>query len=152
MRLGFYGTRGGVGVSTAALQAARALASEGQRVGLFDATGRGDLHLMAGIELGERPVTHGGITFFLERPTEETVRGFDAAIVDGGRRRGHFNAEWIAVSRPLSEDHVRRLAGLGSVEEAGEGIGEGSDRSRRKPGRKKKGRGLAGLISIEVTE
>ena len=36
MRLGFYGVRGGVGVTTAAVTAAKLLAAQGQRVALYD--------------------------------------------------------------------------------------------------------------------
>ena len=49
VRLGFYGTRGGVGVSTAALRTARRLAAEGLRVALFDSRRRGDLRVMPAV-------------------------------------------------------------------------------------------------------
>ncbi|MCP4594118.1 MAG: hypothetical protein GY842_25595, partial [bacterium] len=87
VRLGFYGTRGGAGVSITALSAAQVLAQEkGQQVGLFDATGRGDLHVMLDLQpTGEpvSPVSNRGITLFLAPPDEETARCFDAVIVDG---------------------------------------------------------------------
>ncbi len=138
VRLGFYGARGGVGVSTAALRAAQVLAAEGQRVALFDATGRGDLHLMLGAQPPEpalrsprpkgvgsgaegskdaQPVVLGAITLFLGAPTEEAAAGFDLVIVDGGRTRGKFNAEWIEVSDPLPDGEILWLTGLGPVED-----------------------------------
>ena len=160
VRLGFHGARGGAGVSTAALTAARALAAEGQRVVLFDAAGRGDLHIMAGLEPAEHPVARDGITFFLIPPTEAAVRSFDAVIVDGGRERGSFNAKWVSVSKPLSEDQVRRLVGLEPEGSVGEGSSEvaagsppGSSRRRRQKPKKPQGdhRGLGRFISIELT-
>jgi len=45
-RLAFFGMRGGVGTSTAALRAAQLLAGQGLRVAVFDAAQRGDLHVM----------------------------------------------------------------------------------------------------------
>jgi hypothetical protein len=111
-RLGFYGSRGGVGVSTAALTAAQALAEAGQRVALFDATRRGDLHVMLSQMPTEQPVQRGKITLFLSPPGEEQAQGFDAIIIDGGRERGNFNADWVELRRPLSDDQVRRLVGL----------------------------------------
>lgn len=111
-RLGFYGSRGGVGVSTAALAAAQALAEAGQRVALFDATRRGDLHVMLSQMPTEQPVQRGRITLFLSPPGEEQAKGFDAIIIDGGRERGNFNAEWVELRKPLSDDQVRRLVGL----------------------------------------
>jgi len=125
IRLGFYGTRGGAGVSTAALLAAQALADAGLRVALFDATGRGDLHLMLGLQppsaaaspceasaQNETPVTRGGITLFLSVPSEDAASGFEAIIVDGGRARGAFNADWVTLTDPLPGDAIRRLVGL----------------------------------------
>ncbi len=155
LRLGFYGKRGGVGVSTAALTAARALSGEGKRVALFDAARRGDVHLMAGIQPSERTVTHESITFFLCPPNEEHIRDFDAVIVDGGRACGTFNANWVAVSRPVPKDKVLHLVGIEpredeNVEQSGERTlpRRSAPRERRKPRK----RGLGKLISIEVTE
>ncbi len=154
VRLGLYGARGGVGTTTAALTAARALAGEGQRVGLFDAAGRGDLHVMVGVEPGEQPVTCDGVTLFLGAPAEDTIRDCDAVVVDGGRRRGDLNAEWVAVERPLSENHIRRLVGLASrTEEKDEGDVTSPKVARRKLPKLPGGRwDLRKLISIEVTE
>lgn len=154
LRLAFHGVRGGAGTSTAALEAARALASAGRRVALFDATGRGDLHLMAGIKPVEQPVARGGITFLLCPPTEEAVWGFDAVVVDGGRERGDFNAEWVAVSRPFPAERISRLIGV-ELQRAG---GEESGQNRSSPGREageepsRPRRGLGGLISVEWTD
>jgi len=164
VRIGFYGYRGGAGVSTAALAAAQALAQEGpacrqtgQRVALFDSRGRGDLHLMAGLRAfdSENPVTHQGIAFFPVAPTEEMIRGFDAVVVDGGRERGDLNADWRALSKPLSEDQVRDMVGLEPLDEVEEEETASHSRqsgqgSSKKP-KPKKRRGLGGLISIEVT-
>ena len=149
-RIGFYGTRGGVGTSTAALTAARALAGEGKRVALFDATRRGDAHLMAGIQPNDRPATHEDITFFLCPPDEERIQGFDAVIVDGGRTRGTFNAKWITVLKPLPKDKVLHLVGIEPREdEKEEQSGERASPRRSAPPRKHR---LRKLISIEVTE
>ena len=147
VRLGFYGTRGGVGVSTAAVGAARALAEAGHTVGLFDATRRGDLHLMVG-ETPTGRIQHGKITLFLSGPDEERARQFDAVIIDGGRRRGDFNAEWIEVDGPLSENRVRDLVGLAPVDDGGRAPGKRSS----KPKRRRRGLNLGGLISFELTD
>ncbi|MCP3957016.1 MAG: hypothetical protein GY719_04105 [bacterium] len=154
VRLGLYGARGGVGTTTAALTAARALAGEGQRVALFDAARRGDLHVMVGVEPGEQPVTRDGVTLFLGAPTEELAHDLDAVVVDGSRKRGNFNAEWVAVERPLAENHVRRLVGLAPrTEEKDEGDVTSPKAARRKLPKLPGGRwSLSKLISIEVTE
>jgi len=121
VRLGFYGARGGVGTSSAALLAAQVLADADYRVAVFDATGRGDLHVM----MGHRPdgtslvVRSGRVKLFLRRPDEELLNNFDAVVIDGGREQGAFNADWVEVTRPLDEGEVRRLANLASVEERG---------------------------------
>jgi hypothetical protein len=155
VRLGFWGTRGGAGTSSAALAAARALAAEGHHVGLFDATLRGDLHLMAGMTPTDQPISQGGVTFFLRGLDEETARGFSAVIVDGGRARGRFNAEWIAVSKPLSEERLRRLAGLpplprekGKARE-GETAPATTARTARPAAPRQRTRGL---LSVEITD
>jgi hypothetical protein len=117
VRLGFYGTRGGAGASTAALRVAQALADAGLRVALFDAIRRGDLHLMLGLQPQEQPVQRAGITLFLAAPSEDVARTFDAVVIDGGRTRGTFNADWIQVAGPLGGDDIRRLAGLEPIQE-----------------------------------
>jgi hypothetical protein len=152
VRVGFYGERGGVGVSTAALAMARALAEsdKGQRVALFDATGRGDLHLMAGLNPGAEAVSNGGITFFLSAPTEERALGFDAVVIDGGRERGRFNAEWHSVSRPMDGDEILRLAGVEREGEEIEKEKEKKDKPSSKGGLLSNLR-LGRLFSIEVT-
>jgi hypothetical protein len=76
------------------------------------------------------------------------VRGFDAAIVDGGRERGEFNAEWVAVSGHLSEERILRMVGIEPPKDR-----EGVLKSRETPGRPPQGGlGLGKLISIEVTK
>ncbi len=111
--------------------------------------------MMAGIQPTEQPVTHETITFFLCPPNEEHIQGFDAVIVDGGRTRGTFNANWIAVSRPVPKDKVLRLVGIEpredeNVEQSDEGVlpRRSAPRERQKP----RLRGLGKLISIEMTE
>ena len=164
VRIGFYGTRGGVGTSSAALAAARILAGENHRVALFDATKRGDLHVMAEIQPVEQPVRHGAITFFLASPTEKQVRDFDAVVcdavvfdavvVDGGRTRGKFNAEWHVVSKPLTGEKIAQLVGIKPPESEKEQVVE-KDKGNSGQKRAKKSSGgfsLKGLISVEVME
>jgi hypothetical protein len=150
VRLGFYGARGGTGVSTTALSAAQVLAASGQRVGLFDASGRGDLHVMLGLQPAEEPCSHEGITLFLTAPDEETAGSFDAVIVDGGRVWGDFNAQWIVVDHPFSEERIRRLVGLPARQEEQEQDASSSRERQRRP--RRGGLNLANLLSIEVTE
>lgn len=149
VRVGLYGSRGGVGVSTAALAAAQAVARAGRRVALFDSRGRGDLHLMAGLRAfdAENPVVCQGITLFPCAPTAEMIRGFDAVVVDGGRERGGLNADWHSLDKPLSGDQVRAMVGLAPLAAEGGQSGRGDKKKRRKP----RVRDLGGLISIEVT-
>ncbi len=111
LRLGFYGSRGGVGVSTAALQAAQALAARGQRVALFDVAERGDLHVMLGHEPVAQVMVLGALSVFMGLPLEEVVQDFEAVIIDGGRQAGTFNAEWIELKKPLSEQGLADLVG-----------------------------------------
>lgn len=127
VRLGFYGARGGAGASTAALKAARWIAAEGLRVAVFDSRRRGDLHLMLGASPCEQPFVYtgddacpGSITLLMGAPTEEAATDFDAVIVDGGRVRGAFNADWVELSRPLNDRVIATLAGLESVEDRGQ--------------------------------
>lgn len=153
VRLGFYGVRGGTGVSTTALSAAQTLAASGQQVGLFDATGRGDLHVMLGLRpTGEpvSPVSKTGITLFLTAPDEETAARFDAVIVDGGRVWGDFNAQWIVVDRSFSEERIRRLVGLPARKEEKEPDASPGREGQRRP--RRRGLNLGELLSIEVTE
>jgi len=153
VRLGFYGVRGGTGVSTTALSAAQTLAASGQRVGLFDATGRGDLHVMLGLQpTGEpvSPVSKTGITLFLTAPDEETAGRFDAVIVDGGRVWGDFNAQWIVVDNPFSEERIRRLVGLPARQEKQEPDASPGRERQKRP--RRGGLNLGELLSIEVTE
>ena len=112
VRLGFWGTRGGVGVSTAVVDCGRLLADSGPRIALFDATGRGDLHLLLGREPQPEPLVVGAITIFMGPPDEGQTADFEAVIVDGGRHKGTFNAEWIEVSRPIAEEALRQRVGL----------------------------------------
>lgn len=142
VRVGFYGTRGGVGTSTAALTAAQALAESGQRVALFDATGRGDVHVMLGLRPSGQPMHQGNLYLFLDRPSEDAVLGFDAVIVDGGRERRDFNAEWIDVRKPLDQEKVWRLVGL-------EATGE---EESAQPGHTSRRFELGQLFSIDIVD
>lgn len=150
-RVGFYGTRGGAGASTAALTAARLLAAEGLRVALFDATGSGDLHLMAGLPPASDPVTQEGITFFLAQPAEDAAQSFDAIVVDGGRKRSQFNVMWVELDRPLSETGLRKRLGLPPAEETKFQEAFVEEQPAVAKRRAKKGL-LGGLISVEMTE
>lgn len=133
VRLGFYGSRGGVGVSTAALKVAQALAARGQRVALFDTTGRGDLQVMLGHEPGPQPLVLDALSVWMGQPTEEAVSSFEAVIIDGGRQKGSFNAQWIKMKKPLSDPAIAQWAGAETA---------GTPRALS----------LGSLISIEVTD
>ena len=54
----------------------------------------------------------GAITIFMGPPDEGQTADFEAVIVDGGRHKGTFNAEWIEVSRPIAEEALRQRVGL----------------------------------------
>ena len=109
VRLGFFGQRGGVGVSTTALKVAQAIAARGQRVALFDLTGRGDLHVMLGREPQTQEMVVGSLSLFLGLPSENVVMGFNAVVLDGGRHVGQFNAQWVEIRKPLTDQAIRRL-------------------------------------------
>ncbi len=138
-RLAFFGMRGGVGTSTAALRAAQLLAGQGLRVAVFDAAQRGDLHVMLGGDPSPQPMQHNLITVYLGEPAEEIVEPYEALVIDGGRRRGTFNAQWIEVSRPLDDNALRRLIGLPPEDQTGEA----------RPARRLV---LPRILSIEVTD
>jgi hypothetical protein len=113
VRLGLYGSRGGVGVTTAAVTAARLLADKGRRVALYDAAGRGDAALFLGLTPSEQPVTAGRITVYSGLPeTDEALATCDALIVDGGRERRPVAARWILLDKPPAESDVARRLGL----------------------------------------
>ncbi len=138
-RLAFYGRRGGVGTSTAALRAAQLLAEQGRRVALFDSAQRGDLHVLLGCEPTPQPVQHDLITVYLGEPSEDLAGRYEALVIDGGRRYGTFNAQWIEVSRPLEDHTLRRLSGLPPADQTG----------TTQPARRL---GLSKFLSFEVTE
>jgi hypothetical protein len=123
VRVGFYGTRGGVGVSTAALKVAQALAARGQQVALFDVAERGDLHVLLGREPVAQVMVLGNLSVFMGPPSEVTVQNFEAVIVDGGRQAGAFNAEWIEVKKPLSEQGLADLVGSAGESKRAFGLG-----------------------------
>jgi hypothetical protein len=110
VRLAFWGTRGGVGVSTTAWQVAKFLADAGSNVALFDTAKRGDLHLLCGQVPTPEPLRHGDLTIYSGAPTEETAAQHQTVVIDGGRERGDFNAAWIELSRPPSSQQIQRWA------------------------------------------
>jgi hypothetical protein len=110
VRLAFWGTRGGVGVSTTAWQVAQILTDAGLDVAVFDSARRGDLHLLCGQAPTPEPLRHGNLTIYSGAPTEEVAAQHQAIVIDGGRERGVFNAAWIELSRPPSREQLQRWA------------------------------------------
>ena len=115
VRLAFWGTRGGVGVSTTAARVALALAEAGVNVAAFDTTGRGDLYRLCDLPPDDQPVQRGNLTIYRGEPDEARAGQHQAVIIDGGRKRGVFNAAWIALSKPPSEEQIRRWAQQESI-------------------------------------
>jgi len=115
------------------------LAEQGRRVALFDVAQRGDLHVMLGCEPTPQPVQRDLITVYLGEPSEDLAGCYEAMVIDGGRRRGTFNAQWIEVSRPLEDHTLRRLSGLPPADQTG----------TTQPARRL---GLSKFLSFEVTE
>ena len=112
LRLGFYGTRGGVGTTTAVVTAAKLLAAQGKCVALFDAAQRGDPYLLLDLIPSDQPATTGTITIYPNLALDDARVSYDAIIVDGGRERRAFPARWIAMDKPLSEAAVAKLLGI----------------------------------------
>ncbi len=112
LRLGFYGTRGGVGTTTAVVTAAKLLAAQGKNVAIFDAAQRGDPYLLLDLTPSDQPATTGTITVYPNLALDDARVSYDAIIVDGGRERRAFPARWIAVDKPLSEANVAKLLGI----------------------------------------
>ena len=112
LRLGFYGTRGGVGTTTAVVTAAKMLAAQGKNVALFDAAQRGDPYLLLDLIPSDQPATTGTITIYPNLALDDARVSYDAIIVDGGRERRAFPARWIAMDKPLSEAAVAKLLGI----------------------------------------
>lgn len=133
VRLGFFGQRGGVGVSTTALKVAQALVARGQRVALCDLTRRGDLHVMLGREPQPQTLVVGLLSLFLGLPSEESMSAFNAVVLDGGRHVGQFNAQWVEIRKPLTDQAIARLLDLDKPEPA-------------------RALSLGRLVSIEVTD
>jgi hypothetical protein len=111
-RIGFYGARGGVGTTTAAVTAARLLAAQGLRVALCDAPQCGDPALLLGLMPSEQPVTSGGITVYFGLVLDDARIDYDAIVIDGGRQRRLFPARWIGLDAPLSEAEIAEFSGL----------------------------------------
>ena len=112
VRLGFWGERGGVGTTSAALAAAQELAQRGFRVALCDATERGDTFLWAGFKPQAQPSTSKqwpGLTFYPKLPSDEQLQQYPAVVIDGGRRRRARNVEWVRVTAPISEETIAKL-------------------------------------------
>jgi hypothetical protein len=113
VRVGFWGQRGGVGTTKAALTAARLLARQGRRVALFDAAERGDVQLYFRLSPTQEPaITSEGIHLLWGLPEEKQLQEFDGVVVDGGRRARPFNATWHCVTEPLTPLAVARLLRL----------------------------------------
>jgi hypothetical protein len=110
VRLAFWGTHGGVGVSTTAWQVAQILAEADTDVALFDTVRRGDLHLLSGQSPTPDPLRQGNVTIYSGVPTEEIAAQHQAIVIDGGRERGVFNAVWIKLSRPPAREQLQRWA------------------------------------------
>jgi hypothetical protein len=112
LRLGFYGTRGGTGTTTAVVTAAKLLAAQGKNVALFDAAQRGDPYLLLGLTPSDQPASSGKITVYPDFALDDARVSYDAILVDGGRERRVFPARWIAVDKPLSEADIAKLLGI----------------------------------------
>ena len=112
VRLGFYGTRGGVGTTTAAVTAAQLLAARDRPVALYDAAQRGDPYLLLGLTPAQQPATVSHITVYPALTLDDARVNYAALIIDGGRQRWPFPARWLAVDRPLNADEIARLVGL----------------------------------------
>jgi hypothetical protein len=112
LRFGFYGSRGGVGTTTAAVTAARLLTAQGLRVALFDAPRRGDPALLLRLPPSEQPISSGGITVHLGLVLDDARVDYDAIVIDGGRQRPLFPARWIELDAPLSETEIAELCGV----------------------------------------
>lgn len=111
VRLGFYGARGGVGTTTAALTTAQLLAERGYQVALCDAPRRGDLHLQLGLTPTDSPTAVEGGMLFTGIPAEAELMHYAAVVVDGGREPRGINVRWVRVERPLKEEEVLKLLG-----------------------------------------
>lgn len=111
LRLGFYGVRGGVGTTRAAVTAAQLLATQNRRVALYDAAQRGDPYLLLGLTPTPQPATVGQITIYPTLTLDDTRVNYDALIIDGGRHRWPFPARWLAVARPLDAAEIARIVG-----------------------------------------
>jgi len=125
VRVGFYGARGGVGVTMAAVNTAQALAKRGYRVLLADPTRRFDSWIYSGVQPPDDPnvegevraeTPDGRITLLAGIPDEAALQGFGALVVDGGRRSDWpIVVRWQRLEQRLEveaiEEMVRRWAG-----------------------------------------
>jgi hypothetical protein len=94
---------------------------------------------MLGEQPSAQPLHKAGLMLYLGEPTEETACQYEAIIIDGGRQRGTFNAQWIEVQRPFDEAMLRRFTGLPPAEQSG----------AARPTRRLS---LPKLLAIEITE
>ena len=94
---------------------------------------------MLGCEPTPQPVQRDLITVYLGEPSEDLVGHYEALVIDGGRRHGTFNAQWIEVSKPLDDSTLRRLSGLPPADQTG----------AAQPARRLS---LSKFLSFEVTE
>ena len=107
-RLGFWGRRGGVGTTSAAVEAAQQLVAQGFEVALYDAPERGDTFLWLGHTPQSQPYTIERLTLYPQLPA--TLRADGAALViDGGRQRRECNVKWIEVHKPVSQELLARI-------------------------------------------
>ncbi len=110
VRLGFWGVRGGVGTTTAALTAAKLLSDAGGTVAVVDTTGRGDTFVWLGHQPQEEPLHHGNLILFSALPAEEALPPQGSLIIDGGRQPlPTLNVRWVKVSGPLGHEELSRL-------------------------------------------
>ncbi len=109
VRLGFYGIRGGLGVTTAAVTAARELAARPARVAVCDVPRRGDVALLLGGTPGAEPQLLEHIVVQPGLLTESEAAQFEVVILDGGRRRAPFAAAWHELHAPLTAAWLARV-------------------------------------------
>ncbi len=109
IRLGFWGTHGGVGTTTAVIEAGRLLLERGLKVALCDAPQRGDIALRLNLEPSPEPLKVQNAVIFNGIPVPERLEGFGAIVIDGGRAQRAFNADWIQLHEPLKPEEIQRL-------------------------------------------
>ncbi len=143
------GERGGVGTSTAALRAKpdagcwrppRASVRR-HRPGRPPRDAGGGPQGEGTVQAGENLFVRLGV------PAEGEADGI-SVVVDGGRHRRSFSAEWVEVSKPLSDDRIRRLLGLPPPPE---GLPPESGPASQGKNQGKKAQRKVGFIRLEIT-